>query len=61
MPSAARIVTRFVSVPNPEPGSATSFATSRSTPLRRSFSAARSSEPVSAAKPTSTGRGSMRP
>ena len=55
-PSAARIVTRFVSVPNPEPGSATSLATSRSTPLRRSLSAARSSEPVSAAKPTSTGR-----
>ena len=33
-PSAARIVTRFVSVPNPEPASATSLATSRSTPLR---------------------------
>ena len=42
---------------SPEPGSATSLATSRSTPLRRSLSAARSSEPVSAANPTRTGRG----
>ena len=49
--------TRFVSVPNPEPASLTSLATSRSAPLRRSFSGARSSEPVSAAKPTITGRG----
>ena len=56
-PSAARIDTRLVSVPKPEPGSATSFATSRSTPLRRSLSAARSSEPVSAANPTRTGTG----
>ena len=47
--------TRFVSVPKPEPASATSLATRRSTPLRRSFSAARSSEPVSAAKPTRIG------
>ena len=54
-PSAARMVTRLVSVPKPDPASATSFATSRSTPLRRSFSAARSSDPVSAAKPTRTG------
>ena len=49
-PSAAYRVTRLVSVPKPEPASATSLATSRSTPLRRSLSAARSSEPVSAAK-----------
>ena len=56
-PSAARIETRFVSVPKPEPGSATSLATRRSTRLRRSFSAARSSEPVSAANPTRTGTG----
>ena len=49
------MLTRFVSVPNPEPASATSLATSRSTPLRLSFSAARSSEPVSAAKPTRYG------
>ena len=46
-----------MSVPKPEPGSATSLATSRSRPLRRSFSAARSSEPVSAANPTRTGVG----
>ena len=59
-PSAARIDTRLVSVPKPEPGSATSFATSRSTPLRRSLSAARSSEPVSAANPTRTGTGCER-
>ena len=52
----ARIVTRLVSVPKPEPGSATSLATSRSTPLRRSLSGARSSEPVSAAKPDEDGR-----
>ena len=58
LPSASRIVTRLVSVPNPEPASETSFATSRSTPLRRSLSAARSSEPVSAANPTRKGRGS---
>ena len=45
---------------SPEPGSATSLATSRSTPLRRSLSAARSSEPVSAANPTRTGRGAQR-
>ena len=32
--AASRIVTRFVSVPKPDPGSLTSFATSRSTPLR---------------------------
>ena len=32
-PSAEKIVTRFVSVPKPEPASATSFATSRSTPF----------------------------
>ncbi len=51
------MTTRFVSVPNPEPASATSLATSRSMPLRRSLSAARSSDPVSAANPTSTGRG----
>ncbi len=38
-PSAPRIATRLVSVPNPEPGSLTSLATSRSTPLRRSLSA----------------------
>ncbi len=56
-PSAARMQTRFVSVPKPDPASATSLATSRSTPLRSSLSPARSSEPVSAAKPTSTGRG----
>ena len=49
--------TRFVSVPKPEPASATSLATSRSTPLRASLSAARSSEPVSAANPTRTGVG----
>ena len=53
-----RMTTRLVSVPKPEPGSLTSFATSRSAPLRRSFSGARSSEPVSAANPTMTGRGS---
>ena len=34
-PARSRIVTRFVSVPNPEPGSLTSFATSRSTPFER--------------------------
>ncbi len=55
-PSAPRIETRLVSVPNPEPASATSLATSKSAPLRRSFSGARSSEPVSAANPTRTGR-----
>ena len=60
-PSADRIETRFVSVPKPEPASATSLATRRSTPLRRSLSAARSSEPVSAANPTRIGRGSGRP
>ena len=38
-PSASRIVTRLVSVPKPEPGSATSLATSRSMPLRWSLSA----------------------
>ena len=43
--------------PEPEPGSATSLATSRSTPLRCSLSTARSSEPVSAANPTRYGRG----
>ena len=59
-PSAARIETRLVSVPKPEPGSATSLATSRSAPLRRSFSAARSREPVSAANPTMTGTGPKR-
>ena len=56
--SAARpgrmMVTRFVSVPKPEPGSATSLATSRSTPLRAALAVARSSEPVSAANPTRT-------
>jgi hypothetical protein len=34
-PSEARIVTRFVSVPKPEPASLTSFATRRSTPFSR--------------------------
>ena len=54
-PARSRIVTRFVSVPNPEPASLTSFATRRSTPFAWSLAAARSREPVSAAKPTSTG------
>ena len=43
VPSAARIVTRLVSVPKPEPCSVTSFATSRSTPLQASLPAARAS------------------
>ena len=34
-PARSRIVTRFVSVPKPEPASLTSFATSRSTPFAR--------------------------
>ena len=58
VPSAARIVTRLVAVPKPDPSSATSLATSRSTRFLASFSAARARLPVSAAKPTSTGRGS---
>ena len=49
--------TRFVSAPKPDPASATSFATRKSTPfLFQSLSAARAMDPVSAAKPTSTGR-----
>ena len=60
-PSAPRIETRLVSVPNPEPASATSLATRRSAPFRRSFSGARSRLPVSAANPTMTGRGSSEP
>ena len=50
------MVTRFVSRAEAEPGSETSLATRRSTPLRAAFSGARSSDPVSAAKPTMSGR-----
>ena len=56
-PSAARIDTRLVSVPKPEPGSATSFATSRSTPLRRSLSAAARASPSRRRTRPGPGRG----
>ena len=54
---AATSVTWFVATSKPAPGASTSFATTRSTPLARSFRrAAASASPVCAAKPTSTGR-----
>src|SRR3954453_9289460 len=54
-PPGTTSVTRLVSVPNPDPSSATSLATRRSTPLRIAFSLARSRDPVLTAKPTITG------
>ena len=58
VPSAARIGPGSCRSRSPEPGSATSFATRRSTRLARELRRrARSSEPVSAANPTRTGRG----
>src|SRR5680860_1211833 len=58
-PSGRMSVTWLVSVPKPDPGALTSFATNRSTPLRRALETASSSPPTSAANPTRNGRGLM--